>query len=192
MYGDATEPDLSTPEGRVCVLYTSGSTGRPKGVEITHRNLSNFLEGMRQELRPSADSRFLALTTVIFDIAGLELFLPLMVGARIVMAPRDAQHNPSALARSIHRSGVTHLQATPSVWRILLASPKLKLDAVHALVGGEPLSADLAARLKKSAPRVTHFYGPTETIWSTALELQDVTAAAPPIGRPILTRSYMS
>jgi enterobactin synthetase component F len=192
-HDDATEPDLSTPEGRAYVLYTSGSTGRPKGVEITHRNLSNFLEGMRQELRPSAHSCFLALTTVIFDIAGLELFLPLTVGARIVMAPGDALHNAAALARRIRQRGVTHVQATLSVWRILLASPQMKLDGVHALVGGEPLGADLAALLKRSASRVTHFYGPTETtIWSTAFELKEVKSAAPPIGRPILnTQLYV-
>ena len=193
MYDQATEPDLSTPEGRAYVLYTSGSTGRPKGVEITHRNLSNFFEGMHQELQPSRDSCFLALTTVIFDIAGLELFLPLTVGARIVIAPGDAQQNPAALARLIHQSRVTHVQATPSVWRILLSNPQMRLDGVHALVGGEPLRADLAALLKRYASRVTHFYGPTETtIWSTAFELKEVTGAAPPIGRPILnTQLYV-
>jgi enterobactin synthetase component F len=189
----AAEPDASVADGRAYVLYTSGSTGRPKGVEITHRNLANFLEGMRQELRPSADNCFLALTTVIFDIAGLELFLPLTVGARVVMAPRDAVYNPAALARLIHRGGVTHVQATPSVWRILLASPQMTLDGVHALVGGEALNADLAASLKRRASRVTQFYGPTETtVWSTAFELKEVTAAAPPIGRPILnTQLYV-
>jgi enterobactin synthetase component F len=192
-YSDGAEPDFSKLDGCAYVLYTSGSTGRPKGVEITHRNLSNFLEGMRQELRPSADNRFLALTTVIFDIAGLELFLPLTVGARVVMAPRDSVYNPSALAHLIHRGCVTHVQATPSVWRILLASAQMMLDDVHALVGGEPLSADLAALLKRRASRVTQFYGPTETtIWSTAFELKEVTAAAPPIGRPILnTQLYV-
>ncbi|HEV2498967.1 MAG TPA: amino acid adenylation domain-containing protein [Terriglobia bacterium] len=192
-YDDATAPDLSTAEGRVYLLYTSGSTGRPKGVEIVHRNLSNFLEGMRQQLRPTADSCFLALTPVSFDISGLELFLPLTVGARVVIAPRGEVHNPSALARLVGQCGVTHVQATPSVWRILLASPQMSLKGVHALVGGESLSADLAALLKARAPRVTQFYGPTETtIWSTAFELQEVTAKAPPIGRPILnTQLYV-
>lgn len=190
---DAAEPDLSQPEGRAYVLYTSGSTGRPKGVEITHRNLSNFLEGMRQELEPPMHSCFLALTTVIFDIAGLEMFLPLTVGARAVMAPRDGVHNPCGIARLIRQCGATHVQATPSVWRILLASPQMKLDGIHVLVGGESFSADLAAALKGLAARVTQFYGPTETtIWSTAFELQGVPASAPPIGRPILnTQVYV-
>ncbi len=187
------EEDLSTPEGIAYVLYTSGSTGRPKGVEITHRNLGNFLHGMQQQLGPTARDRFLAVTTVTFDIAGLELYLPLMAGARVVMASSEALHNPRALARLIRHSGVTHVQATPSLWRVLLSSAETKLNGVHALVGGEALSAELAARLKSMAARVTQFYGPTETtIWSTAFELDEVGTAAPPIGRPILnTRVYV-
>jgi enterobactin synthetase component F len=187
------EPDLSTPDSVAYVLYTSGSTGRPKGVEITHRNLGNFLHGMQQQLRPTARDRFLAVTTVIFDIAGLELYLPLMVGARVVMASNDALHNPRALARLIRYSGATHVQATPSLWRVLLSCSETRLNGVHALVGGEALSAELAARLKSMAARVTQFYGPTETtVWSTAFELEKVGTAAPPIGRPILnTRLYV-
>ena len=191
--GAGLEPDLSTPEGVAYVLYTSGSTGRPKGVEITHRNLGNFLHGMQQQLRPTARDRFLAVTTVTFDIAGLELYLPLMVGARVVMASGDALHNPRMLARLIRHSGATHVQATPSLWRVLFSSSETRLDHVHALVGGEALSAELAARLKSMAARVTHFYGPTETtVWSTAFEIEEVGTIAPPIGRPILnTRLYV-
>ncbi|WP_213806669.1 non-ribosomal peptide synthetase [Granulicella sp. dw_53] len=187
------EPDLSTSDGTAYVLYTSGSTGRPKGVEVTHRNLANFLEGMRYELMPTARDRFLAVTTVIFDIAGLELYLPLTVGARVVMAGSEAVHDPPALARLIRRSGATHMQATPSLWRILLASSDTKLEDVHVLVGGEALGAELAVRLKGMAARVTQFYGPTETtIWSTAFELGEIGAIAPPIGRPILnTQVYV-
>ncbi len=191
--GEEPRPDLSTPEGIAYVLYTSGSTGRPKGVEITHRNLGNFLHGMEQQLRPTARDHFLAVTTVTFDIAGLELYLPLMVGARVIMASSEALHNPRALARLIRHSGVTHMQATPSLWRVLLSSSEATLNGVHALVGGEALSADLAARLKNMAARVTQFYGPTETtVWSTAFELEEVGTIAPPIGRPILnTRLYV-
>ncbi|MBV8845281.1 MAG: amino acid adenylation domain-containing protein [Bryobacterales bacterium] len=185
--------DRSTPEGIVYLLYTSGSTGRPKGVEISHRNLSNFLQGMQRQLRPSATDRYVALTNLIFDIAGLELYLPLTVGACVVMAGSGATRNPAALAQQIRQSRATHIQATPSMWRILLVSPETKLDDVHALVGGEVLTAELAARLKRMAARVTQFYGPTETtIWSTAFELGDIGADPPPIGRPILnTQVYV-
>ncbi|MCU1261291.1 MAG: amino acid adenylation domain protein [Bryobacterales bacterium] len=190
---NAQEPDLSTPEGTAYVLYTSGSTGRPKGVEITHRNLSNFLQGMQRQLLPAASDRFLAVTNITFDIAGLELYLPLTAGACVVMANGGAVRNPPALAQLIRYSGATHVQATPSLWRVLLACSETKLGGVHALVGGEALSADLAARLKVMAARVTQFYGPTETtIWSTAFELGEIGAVPPPIGRPVLnTQVYV-
>ena len=187
------EPELSTADGTAYVIYTSGSTGRPKGVEITHRNLCNFLQAMQVLLRPTPKDRFLAVTTMIFDIAGLELYLPLTVGARVVMAGSEAVHNPPVLARMIQRSGATHVQATPSLWRILVSSSETRLENVHAMVGGEALSADLAKTLKRMAAKVTQFYGPTETtIWSTAHELRDVGAAPPPIGRPIVnTQLYV-
>jgi enterobactin synthetase component F len=187
------EPDLSTPNGTAYVLYTSGSTGRPKGVEVTHRNLANFLHGMQRELGVTARDRFLAVTTIVFDIAGLELYLPLTVGARVVMASSEAAHNPPSLAQLIQRSGATHMQATPSLWRVLLASAQTKLNDVHVLVGGEALTAELAARLKDMAARVTQLYGPTETtVWSTALELGRIGSVPPPIGRPLLnTRLYV-
>jgi enterobactin synthetase component F len=191
--GKGLESDLSLPEHVAYVLYTSGSTGRPKGVEITHRNLGNFLHGMQQQLRLTARDRFLAVTTVIFDIAGLELYLPLTVGAHVVMASSEVLQNPRALARLIRHSGVTHVQATPSLWRVLLSSSETRLNGVHALVGGEALNAELAARLKSMAARVTQFYGPTETtVWSTAFEIEEVGTVAPPIGRPILnTQLYV-
>jgi enterobactin synthetase component F len=167
-------------------------------VEVTHHNLSNFLYGMQHLLKPAQQDRFLAVTTMTFDIAGLELYLPLTVGARVVMAGSEALRNPPVLARLIQRSGVTHVQATPSLWRILLSSSETRLENVHAMVGGEALSADLAATLKNKAAKVTQFYGPTETtIWSTAhelgaYELRDIGAAPPPIGRPIInTQLYV-
>jgi enterobactin synthetase component F len=187
------QPDLSAPEATAYVLYTSGSTGRPKGVEITHRNLANFLQGMQVELITVATDRFLAVTNIIFDIAGLELYLPLTVGACVVIAGGGAVRNPSALAQLIRHSGVTHIQATPSLWRVLLASSETRLHDLHVLVGGEPLSAELAARLKGMASRVTQFYGPTETtVWSTAFELGEVGGDPPSIGRPVLnTQVYV-
>jgi enterobactin synthetase component F len=191
----ASEPDLSAPESTAYVLYTSGSTGQRKGVEITHRNLQYFLQAMQCQLQPTENDRFLAATNIIFDIAGLELYLPLTAGARVVMASSEAVRNPPSLAHLIRHSGATHVQATPSVWRLLLAGSGsgVELDNVHALVGGEPLSAELAARLKGRAARVTQFYGPTETtIWSTAFELDQIGADPPPIGRPIVnTQVYV-
>lgn len=187
------EPDRSTPEGIVYVLYTSGSTGRPKGVQVTHRNLANFLRAMQLELLPRTTDRYLSVTTLIFDIAGLELYLPLISGAQVILAGSEVVHHPLLLARLMRRSNATHMQATPSLWRILLSSSEATLDNVHVLVGGEALSAELASRLQGMAARVTQFYGPTETtIWSTVSHLGPMGEAAPPIGGPLLnTQLYV-
>ena len=104
---------------------------------------------MQRLLKPTPTDKFLAVTTVIFDIAGLELYLPLTVGAQAVIAGSEVVRNPPGLARLIRLSGATHVQATPSLWRTLLSSTETKLETVHALVGGEPLSADLAATSQK-------------------------------------------
>ncbi len=177
---------LATPEGTAYVLYTSGSTGAPKGVEISHRSLLNFLFAMRHELGLRPRDRVLAVTTVTFDIAGLELYLPLLVGARVVIAQGAITQDPRGLARLIAQAQVNVIQATPSLWRILLANDDLPLDKVHALVGGEALGTELATRLLARVGRLTQMYGPTETtIWSTIMPLQLTDAPRPPIGRPI-------
>lgn len=188
------EPDRVDPDATAYVLYTSGSTGKPKGVEVTHRNLANFLQGMRAPMGMQASDRFLAVTTMTFDIAVLEIFFPLTIGACVIVAGSEAVRTPPALARLIQQHRATYMQATPSLWRVLLASPDLELDQVNVLIGGEALNAELAKQLKRRAARVIQFYGPTETtVWSTVFELDDeVGADAPPIGRPILnTRLYV-
>jgi enterobactin synthetase component F len=187
------EPDLSRPDATAYVLYTSGSTGRPKGVEVTHRNLCNLLQGMRQQLALVPGDCFLAIATMVFDIVMLEWFLPLTTGASVVIASGETRRHPSALLRLLQHHRATHMWATPSLWRVLLASPEAHLQHLHVLVGGEALSAELAAQLLQRASRVTQLYGPTETtVLSTAIELKEVSFEAPPIGRPILnTRLYV-
>lgn len=188
------EPDLVNADATAYVLYTSGSTGRPKGVEVTHRNLANFLQGMRAPLGMQAGDRFLAVTTMTFDISILEVFFPLTMSACVIMAGSEAVRSPPAMARLIRQHRATYMQATPSLWRVLLASPDLNLHQVNVLIGGEALDAELAGQLKRRAARVIQFYGPTETtVWSTVFELDAAADVdAPPIGRPILnTRLYV-
>ncbi|MFD0552535.1 amino acid adenylation domain-containing protein [Streptomyces rectiviolaceus] len=165
------------------VIYTSGSTGRPKGVVVPQAPLVNFLVAMRDRFALGAGDRLGAVTTVGFDIAGLELFVPLLSGAAVVVADRETVRDPAALARLVAAQDVTVMQATPSLWRALLAEDASVLSGVRVLVGGEALPGDLAQALVDSAASVTNLYGPTETtIWSTAWEVRDRT---PLIGRPI-------
>ncbi len=183
-------PDLSRA---AYVIYTSGSTGRPKGVEVSHGNLANLLQGMREIIAINASDNWLAVTTITFDIAGLELFLPLIAGGRVVIGTPETIRDPLALGRLIRAEHITIMQATPSLWRTVLANRDVSLSSVHALVGGEALTGDLARRMIMRTHKVTNLYGPTETtIWSTTMHLSLADLDPPPIGRPIRnTQAYV-
>ena len=176
------------------VIFTSGSTGKPKGVQITHGALHNFLETMLEKPGLSRDSTLLAVTTISFDIAALELYLPLISGARIALVPKETAGDGQALVRLLFATQATALQATPATWRLLFASIEpTQLGLEQALCGGEALSAELAERLLKSDAEVWNVYGPTETtIWSTRnqLHLNELNGHTnPSIGRPIANTS---
>jgi amino acid adenylation domain-containing protein len=177
-------------ENLAYVIYTSGSTGRPKGVEIEHRALTNFLCSMAQEPGLSETDVLLAVTTVAFDIAGLELFLPLITGARIELVSRQTAQDGAALARTLSSSGATTMQATPATWRLLFESGWKGDPRLRVLCGGEAMDRDLAARLVSTCGSVWNMYGPTETtIWSSVarIESDEVT-----IGRPVAnTQMYV-
>ncbi len=167
------------------VLYTSGSTGKPKGVEIQHRALTNFLYAMRRQLGCGPHDVFLAVTTLAFDIAGLELYLPLLVGGRVEIVSREVAIDGGKLRDRLEAVGATIMQATPATWRLLLAAGWTGSASLTVLCGGEALPPELAAQLLSRAQRVWNMYGPTETtIWSTVSQLnvgeQEIT-----IGRPI-------
>ena len=184
-YPEDNPVPLARPDHLVYVLFTSGSTGQPKGVEIEHRALVNFLRSMEQE--PGIGSRdvLLALTPLSFDIAGLELYLPLLVGARIILASRQEAMEGVWLQRELDRGTVTVMQATPATWRMVLQAGWRGGRSVKVLCGGEALSRELAQELLTRAASVWNVYGPTETtIWST---LERVRAAERTIslGRPI-------
>ncbi|RMI33797.1 non-ribosomal peptide synthetase, partial [Actinomadura harenae] len=163
-------PDRVADPGTLAyVMYTSGSTGRPKGVQIEHRALANLLLSARD--RFGGGGTWLALTAATFDISGLELYLPLVTGGTVVLGDERQARDGRAVAETVAAHGVTHVQATPSGWRLLLQAGFRAPDAV-ALVGGEALPPDLAAGLRARVGRLTNVYGPTETtIWSTAWEV---------------------
>ncbi|MGW4686105.1 non-ribosomal peptide synthase/polyketide synthase [Streptomyces sp. NPDC004244] len=190
--GEVPPEVRQSPDHPAYVIYTSGSTGRPKGVVVPTAQLMNFLTDMRDRFQLTAADRLLAVTTVGFDIAGLELFTPLLGGAAVVLAERETVRDPQALCALIASAGVSVMQATPSLWRAVLAEDA-PLHGVRALVGGEALPADQAQQLVARTASVTNLYGPTETtIWSTAAVIDADTAGAPHIGKPIAnTRVYV-
>ncbi|WP_157995691.1 non-ribosomal peptide synthetase [Thermomonospora amylolytica] len=179
-------PGLSQPvtgDDLAYVIYTSGSTGRPKGVAIPHRALTNFLLMQREELALTAADRLVAVTTIAFDIAALELYVPLISGATVVLASRRDVRDPAALARLLEDA--TIVQGTPSLIGSL--DPEA-LRGLRVLVGGEALPAALADTLAEVTAQAVNVYGPTEaTIWATSAELP-----ASGIGRPFWnTRAYV-
>lgn len=189
--GDFHTPSMP-PEDIAYVLFTSGSTGRPKGVEIPHRALTNLLESMRTRPGMEASDTLLAVTTLSFDIAGLEIFLPLICGARILLAGTETSRDPRKLVKILGDADVTVMQATPATWRGMLAAGWKGSSKLKILCGGEAMPRDLAEALVPRCSSLWNVYGPTETtIWST-LEKVEAGARAITIGRPIAnTRIYI-
>ncbi len=173
-------------ESLAYVIYTSGSTGLPKGVMVRHDAVTNFLATMAEQPGMTAADRVLGLTSLSFDIAVLELWLPLTIGACVVLADRAAAHDPIRLKAIVERHGVSLIQATPSTWRMLLDHEGPALPAsCRVLCGGEALPPDLARRLVAQAGEVWNLYGPTETtVWSARHRL-DATDDRPLLGGPI-------
>ncbi|HEX8273414.1 MAG TPA: amino acid adenylation domain-containing protein, partial [Longimicrobiaceae bacterium] len=174
------------------VIYTSGSTGRPKGVAVPHRAVVNFLESMRAAPGLAAGDTLLAVTTLAFDIAGLELLLPLTTGARVAIASRETASDGARLRAAVAASGATVMQATPATWRMLLEAGWEGSPGLRALCGGEALPRELADRLAARCGELWNLYGPTETtIWSTIRRVEPGEGAVP-IGTPIAnTRVYV-
>jgi amino acid adenylation domain-containing protein len=181
-----TPPDVAvSPENLAYVIYTSGSTGKPKGVQVPHGALVNFLTSMAGLLGVTERDALLAVTTLSFDIAALEIYLPLTVGARVEIVPRDIAADGARLAERLGRGDVTMLQATPATWRLLLEGGWTGTTGLAILCGGEALPRALADRLVDKGRVVWNLYGPTETtIWSSLAKVEPGDAPIT-IGRPI-------
>jgi len=174
-YSTANPQVALDPENLAYAIYTSGSTGKPKGVMVRHGALTNFIVSMAAAPGIAAQDRLLSLTTFSFDIFGLELYAPLMVGARVVLASQDTQRDPELILQQVQEQGITLLQATPSTWRMLLESPNAgALAGRRLLCGGEALADELAQRMTALGAETWNLYGPTETtIWSALQPLTD-------------------
>ncbi|OYU44521.1 MAG: non-ribosomal peptide synthetase, partial [Burkholderiales bacterium PBB4] len=175
---DASKSSTFSPVARdandiAYVIFTSGSTGRPKGVRVPHRAVVNFLNSMRREPGLTPDDVLLSVSTLSFDISGLEIFLPLSTGATVVIATRETVIDGDLLQGEIEGQSITTLQATPATWRLLLEAGWGGKSDLKILVGGEAVPRDLVNRLAPICSELWNVYGPTETtIWSTVARLQ--------------------
>lgn len=187
---DAVAADV-TSRNLAYVIYTSGSTGKPKGVQLEHRSVVNFLCSMQRQPGFAQEDVLVAVTTLSFDIAGLEMYLPLLSGGRIVIAPREATYDGRLLSELIKKSKATVIQATPATWRLLFESGWRGDSNLKVLVGGEALPAELAHELVARCGEVWNMYGPTETtIWSSVYRVQGDEGRILPIGRPIANTTF--
>jgi amino acid adenylation domain-containing protein len=166
------------------VIYTSGSTGKPKGVQVTQQAVINLLTSAGRKIAFTPKDNLLAVTTLSFDIAGLELYLPLITGAKLTLASREEAGDGTRLASLMDSSGATVMQATPATWRLLLEAGWSGNKNLTVLCGGEALKRNLADELLSRSKAVWNFYGPTETtIWSTAWKVERGESVL--IGRPL-------
>ena len=179
------------PDALAYIIYTSGSTGKPKGVPIRHSSVVNFLNAMRKRPGLGEDDVLLSVTTLSFDISVLEIFLPLLVGARLTIADRETASNGEALLDEINRSQATVMQATPTTWRMLIESGWRGTPKLTALCGGEALSRNLAENILSRCECLWNLYGPTEaTVWASASRVEP--GKEIDVGRPIdNTRLYV-
>ena len=178
------------PDNLAYVIYTSGSTGKPKGVQLEHRSLANFLCSMREQPGLAPRDALVAVTTISFDIAALEIFLPLLVGGRLILASAEATVDPRALQRLLTTSHATVMQATPTTWHLLFESGWTGDRNLKVLVGGEAVSPQLARKLANSCGEVWNMYGPTETtVWSSLYRVQGRDQSNVPIGKAIANTS---
>ena len=185
----------SNPNSNVCAenlayaIYTSGSTGRPKGVQIRHRSVVNFLKSMYAQPGMVSQDVLVAVTTITFDIAALELFLPLSLGARVILT-RDLIADGGQSTAALATSSATVMQGTPATWQALMQAGFVGNPQLKILCGGEALSRELATQLLECADSLWNMYGPTETtIWSAVSQVQAGSGSVS-IGRAIANTQF--
>ena len=182
--------DTVAPSNLAYVIYTSGSTGKPKGVQIEHRTAVNLLTAIAQEPGMDASDTLLSVTTISFDIAVLEIFLPLIVGAKLVIVSRQTAQNGYQLLQALERFQATLMQSTPITWKLLLAAGWQGSKNLKMLSGGETLAKELAKQLVNKGASLWNLYGPTETtIWSSVHQVK-ADQESISIGRPLANVKY--
>jgi amino acid adenylation domain-containing protein len=185
LHPEAIAEGRATGQDLAYVLYTSGSTGNPKAVQIQHRSLVNFVCSMQKAPGIESSDRLLAVTTISFDIAGLELYLPLVSGAQLIVADQETARDGRLLCEAMQKERVSIMQATPSTWKMILDAGWHSSHDVKVLCGGEALPKELADKLLAQAGSLWNMYGPTETtIWSCVKQVK-ATDEIITIGHPI-------
>ncbi|MCO4821682.1 MAG: amino acid adenylation domain-containing protein [Flavobacteriaceae bacterium] len=162
-----------SPKNIAYVLYTSGSTGKPKGVMITHRNLVNFLTSVKEKPGITASDRLLTITNFSFDMSVLDLYLPLISGATLVIAHEDISKDGRLLFDLLRKESITMMQGTPTTWQMILDSGWEDPLSIKAICGAEPWSLNLAQNLLPKISELWNMYGPTETtVWSARKQIK--------------------
>lgn len=156
------------------VIYTSGSTGKPKGVEIGMDSLVNFLNGILTAIPLTSKDRFLSITTISFDISIMEIFLPFIVGATVILGSHRTQIDIELLKRTILKKRITIMQATPITWELLVSTKWKNETGITILCGGDKISGELSLKLFDLTDKFYCLYGPTETtIWASVLKVKN-------------------
>jgi amino acid adenylation domain-containing protein len=174
-----------SPANLSYVIFTSGSTGRPKGVQLEHRNVVNFINSVRRLFSLGEHDVYLGVASMSFDASVLDFYLPLAVGARLVIVDADTSRDARALAETMSRASVSAMHATPSTWRSLLDAAWPGNSQLQILSGGEALPWDLAKELLPRCSALWNLYGPTETAVYSAIHRVEAADGAVLVGRPV-------
>ena len=160
------DPVVVPADSLAYTVFISGPAG-PTGVDVTRRALANVLAAGQRDLGLVTGDRFVAVTTAAFDIALLELLLPLLCGASLVISGAEETREASRLRSLIERNAATAMHATPHTWRLLLRGGDVPARLRLRLCSGDRLPPDLAVALTAPGGVLWHFYGYSETtMWA--------------------------
>ncbi len=179
-------------ESPAYIIYTSGSTGKPKGVQVAHCNVINLIYSMALEPGITAEDKIFAVTTISFDAMVMEIYLPLLFGACVVLVDEDTRRDGQLLLKKALNDKITLMWGTPSIWQILLDSGWETPLNIKALIGGEPVPLPLAHELLSRCSELWNIYGPTETTVCSILTRISINDNPITVGKPIAnTQLYL-
>ena len=185
------EVESQNPESRAAcsdvasIYFTSGSTGKPKGVPQQHRGILNTLNGVKQQFGINENDVVVSVGSLTFDVELANIFMPLSVGAKLVLATREEAWDGNLLIRLLESTGATLMQPTPSTWRLLLGAGWRGNPRLRIVSTGEALPSALASQLMLRGAGVWNLYGPTETtIWAVGCQIESAQEPVP-IGKPL-------